>query len=97
MDKEKEKKVVGQLSANFGVARYSGLLSSRLKARYEKISHTLLRKEAEREKLRTWRERQILFTGKDPLICPICKKEMKLVKVAFFSSEEEKVVVYKPS
>lgn len=46
------------------------------------------------EKLRTWRERQIVFTGKDPLICPICKKEMKLVGVAFFSSKEEKIVVY---
>ena len=84
------------LPPNFRVVRYSGLLSSRLKARYEKITHRLLRKEAEREKLRSWRERQILFTGKDPLVCPICKIEMKLVEVAFFSSKEEKIVVYEP-
>lgn len=84
------------LPPNFRVVRYSGLLSSRLKARYEKITRRLLRKEVEREKLRTWRERQILFTEKDPLICPLCKKEMKLVEVAFFSSKEEKIVVYEP-
>jgi len=76
--------------------RYYGLLSSRLKGRYKKRISKLLRKEVEREKLKGWRERQILFTGKDPLICPICGREMELVEFAFFSSKEGKVVVYKP-
>ncbi len=84
------------LPPNFRIVRYSGLLSNRLKGKYEKVIHRLLRKEAEGEKLRRWRERQILFTGKDPLICPVCGKEMKLVEVAFFSSEKGKIVVHKP-
>lgn len=84
------------LPPNFRVVRYYGLLSRRLKGRYKKIIHRLLRKEVEREKLKGWRERQILFTGKDPLLCPICGKEMKLVEVGFFSSKEEEIVVYKP-
>jgi len=65
--------------------RYYGLLSSRLKGRYKKRISKLLRKEVEREKLKGWRERQILFTGKDPLICPICGREMELVEFAFLS------------
>jgi hypothetical protein len=84
------------LPPNFRVVRHYGLLSSRLKGRYEKMIRRLLRKETEREKLRRWRERQTLFTGKDPLLCSICGKEMKLVEVAFFSSKEEKIVVYEP-
>jgi len=84
------------LPPNFRVVHYCGLLSSRLKGRYEKITHRLKRLEVEREKLKGWRERQILFTGKDPLICPICGKETKLVEVAFLSSKEGKIVIYEP-
>lgn len=84
------------LPPNFRVVRYGGLLSSRLKDRYEKIIHRLSRCEAEREKLKGWRARQILFTGKDPLICLTCGNEMKLVEVAFLSSKEGEMVVYEP-
>ena len=84
------------LPPNFRVARYSGLLSNRLRGKFGKLINKLSRKENEREKLSQWRQRQILFTGKDPLICPICGKEMKLVEVAFFSSKEKDIVVYNP-
>lgn len=33
----------------------------------------------------TWRIRQTLFKGRDPLRCPICQSEMKLIAIAFKS------------
>ena len=48
-------------------------------------------------KLAYWRERLISFTGKDPLRCPICRREMKLVEVAYFSSKSGSLALYHPT
>jgi len=84
------------LPPNFRVVRYYGLLSSKLKRNFEKILDKLARKSKEKEKFINWRKRQIAFTGKDPFICPICKKEFQLIEIGFFSTKENKLIVYQP-
>ena len=63
----------------FNVIRHFGLLASRVKTPYKEITDRLLPSPAETEKTPTWRERQTLFQGKDPLVCRICQKVMRLV------------------
>ena len=63
----------------FNVIRHYGLLASRVKSVYEKITDKLLGKIPSIEPLKSWRERQTDFLGEDPLVCKICKKVMVFV------------------
>jgi ssDNA-binding Zn-finger/Zn-ribbon topoisomerase 1 len=44
-------------------------------------------------RLLSWRERQTKFRKRDPLICPLCGKEMILKEMAFWSFLGELVVI----
>ena len=55
----------------------SGILANRVKNAYQKLTEKLLGAAPDVEKAKTWRERQELFHGKDPLRCRICNKIMK--------------------
>ena len=58
------------------------MIASRIKTRYKKITDQLFG-QLNVKKSKTWRERQIEFTGKDPLVCKICNAVMK--KVDYYS------------
>jgi len=61
----------------FNVIRHYGILANRVKKVYQKLTDKLLGVAPDIEKAKTWRERQELFHGKDPLRCRICNKIMK--------------------
>jgi len=63
----------------FNVIRHYGLLASRIKTIYKKITDKLLDKAFGVKSAKTWRERQTAFRGEDPLICKICQKVMRFV------------------
>ena len=61
----------------FNVIRHYGILANRVKKAYQKLTEKLLGTAPDVEKAKTWRERQELLHGKDPLRCRICNKIMK--------------------
>ncbi|MBF8274822.1 MAG: Transposase zinc-binding protein [Magnetococcales bacterium] len=63
----------------FNVIRHYGLLASRVKAAYRKLTDKLLPPSAEVKPASDWRERQTAYRGKDPMICSICGKVMAFV------------------
>ena len=65
----------------FNVIRHYGLMASRVKTKYKKITDKLLGMAANVKEATTWRERQKEFRGEDPLLCKICQKVMVLVSV----------------
>jgi len=82
---------------HFRVVRYYGALASRTKALFKGIWKKLFRKMKEVAKFDRWRERIISFTGKDPLRCPLCQREMELVEVAYFESKPGSLALYHPA
>lgn len=69
---------------HFRVVRYYGALATRTKPLFKRILGKLFRIMKQITKLAHLRECLISFTGKDPLRCPLCQREMKLVEVAYF-------------
>ncbi len=65
----------------FNVIRHHGLLASRVKTAYKKITDKLLGKASGVKPAQDWRERQTAFRGKDPLLCRICQRVMVFVSV----------------
>jgi hypothetical protein len=66
----------------FNVIRHYGLVASRVKSIYKKITDTLLGTTASATTPKastTWRERQTDFRKKDPLVCGICNRVMEFV------------------
>lgn len=74
------------LPPQFRVIRYYGLLANRVSKRFKKIISRLLRYIQNIPIFPNWRQRQLKLTGIDPLLCPVCGKEMILREIAFFSS-----------
>ncbi len=64
----------------FNVIRHYGIIASRVKTAYKKITDKLLGAASAIKKFRNWRERQAQLRGQDPMICKICQRTMKLVK-----------------
>ncbi|MBF0368935.1 MAG: transposase, partial [Magnetococcales bacterium] len=65
----------------FNVIRHYGILASRVKSIYKTITDKLLGNLPGVERTPDWRERQMAFKGRDPLVCRICQKVMKLVSI----------------
>ena len=65
----------------FNVIRHYGLMASRVKTTYKKITDKLLGMAADVKAATTWRERQTEFRGEDPLLCKICQRVMVFVAV----------------
>ncbi len=63
----------------FNVIRHYGILASRVKTAYKKITDKLLGKAAGVKAALNWQERQTAFRGNDPLLCRICKRAMVFV------------------
>ena len=63
----------------FNVIRHYGLVASRVKTTYKKITDTLLGTLASIQSPKTWRERQTAFREEDPLVCRICNRVMEFV------------------
>lgn len=74
------------LPPQFRVIRYYGLLANRVSKKFKGIISNLLRYIQNIPPFPNWRQRQLKLTGLDPLLCPVCGKEMILREVAFFSS-----------
>ncbi|MCL0064165.1 transposase [Dehalococcoidia bacterium] len=82
---------------HFRVVRYFGVLATKTKAFFKRILKKLFRRMKQMTDFASWRERLISFTGKDPLRCPICQQEMKLVEVTYFSRKSGSLALYHPS
>ncbi len=82
---------------NFRVVRYYGALATRTKPLVEKLLKKLARRMKQMIKFDSWRRRLADFTGKDPLRCPICQREMELVEVAYYSRKKGSLVQYHPT
>ena len=82
---------------HFRVVRYYGVLANKIKPWFKRVLGKLFRRIKQVSKLVCWRERLISFTGKDPLRCPICRREMKLVEVAYFESKSGSLALYHPA
>lgn len=76
----------------FRMIRYYGLLASRTRAKWQTFFRRWLFLK-HKMRLLSWRERQIAFRKKDPLLCPRCGKEMVLQEVAFRGLLGELVVI----
>ena len=63
----------------FNVIRHYGLIASRVKSKYKKITDKLLHFAKGVKKSKNWRERQTQYRGEDPLLCKICKRVMQFV------------------
>ena len=63
----------------FNVIRHYGLLASRVKTAYKKITDKLLGMASGVKTAQNWQERQTAFKGNDPLLCRICQKTMVFV------------------
>lgn len=63
----------------FHVIRHYGLLASRVKSKFKKITDKLLATPPCIKKSENWRERQTTFQGNDPLLCKICQRTMRFV------------------
>lgn len=63
----------------FNVIRHYGLLASRVKTAYKKITDKLLGMAPGVKAVQNWQERQTAFRGNDPLLCRICQKTMVFV------------------
>jgi len=70
------------LSHHFRVVGYYGAFASRIKPFFKKVPKKLCRRMNQMIKGDSWRQRLIAFTGKDPLCCPICQRQLGLVEVA---------------
>ena len=63
----------------FNLIRHYGLMASRVKSAYKKLTDKLLKKPPPVKAALDWRDRQTAFRGKDPLVCTVCQKVMKFV------------------
>jgi hypothetical protein len=71
-------------------------LANRTKRLFKKALKKLFRRMNQMIEFDSWRHRIMAFTGKDPLRCPICQREMKLVEVAFLSAKSGCLAHYYP-
>lgn len=85
------------LPQHFRVVRYYGALATRTKPLIKKVLKKLSRRMQQMVKFESWRQRLSKFTGKDPLRCPICQREMELVEVAYFSRKRGSLVYWHPT
>jgi len=81
---------------HFRQVRYYGALATRTKPLFKKVLSRVFSRMKEMAKFTRWRERITSFTGKDPLRCPICQREMELVEVAYFSRRLGSLAFYHP-
>ena len=63
----------------FNLIRHYGIMASRVKKIYHKLTDTLLGARPRVEEAKSWDQRQEDFKGINPLICPICKITMIFV------------------
>lgn len=72
---------------HFRLIRHYGLLHNPVKKKYLPLLQYLFGQIKSFIKKTAWRLRQKLHRHDDPLLCPICGKEMKLVEIAFWSKK----------
>jgi len=73
---------------HFRVVRYYRALATRTKSLFKKILGKLFRRMIQISKKPAHLKRTFIsLTGKNPLRCPLCQREMKLVEVAYFSKQ----------
>jgi len=85
------------LPENFRMVRYYGVLSNRTRGKLLNVVFKLFGKQNKFVKFQTWRERVLANTGNDPLLCPVCQKQMQLVEVAYFSPTLNSLEHYYPT
>jgi len=84
------------LPDNFRQIRYYGILANRVKTSLKEIFLKLLKRKRYFLEVLPWRERQKLYRGYDPLLCPKCGKQMKLVEIATFSQKAKSLTYFQP-
>lgn len=64
----------------FNVIRHYGIIASRVKSKYKKLTNNLLGILKGIKKSQNWQQRQKQYRGEDPLICKTCNRPMSFVK-----------------
>lgn len=82
------------LPNNFRQIRYYGILANRVKTSLKRIFLKLLKRKKCFLEILSWRERQKLYRGSDPLLCPKCGKQMKLIEIATFSQKTKSLTYF---
>ena len=78
----------------FRMVRHYGILSNAKKSELLPIAFSLLDQATKKQpKWLLWRERQKEYLHHDPLLCPVCKKEMVLTEFAFWSKRNDSLYI----
>ena len=73
---------------NFKIIRNYGLIANKVIKKYQEILSVVLKSVKQTViKFYNWAERQTQLIGKNPLLCPVCNREMMLVEFAYFSQK----------
>ena len=65
----------------FNVIRHYGIIASRVKTKYKKITDKLCGRASGVKKFKNWQQRQAEYrNGQNPLVCTICQRAMEFVK-----------------
>lgn len=81
------------LPNNFLQIRNYGILANQVKTSLKRVFLKLLKRKKYFLEVLSWRERQKLYRGSDPLLCPKCGKQMKLIEIATFFQKAKSLTV----
>ena len=72
---------------NFPMIRYCGIFANRWKKQYIALARLALKQpiiySSDKPKTHSWAERQMNYTGVNPLYCPNCNQELTLLGTVF--------------
>lgn len=84
---------------HFRQIRYAGIFASRVRTTSLTLARKLLNQIKKLScKILSWRDRKIMFSGRDPLSCPICGSTMFLTTIGYFNKNNQliEILVHSP-
>jgi hypothetical protein len=68
-------------------SRWCGIFSNRWKKQYLALARSALKQQfiidSEKQSIPCWAERQMNYTGRNPLLCPFCNQELTFIGTVF--------------
>jgi hypothetical protein len=72
---------------HFPMIRWCGIFANRWKKQYLALARSALKQpfivDSEKQSTPRWAERQMNYTGRNPLLCPFCKTELTFIGTVF--------------
>jgi len=79
---------------HFRQIRYAGIFASRVRTTTLTLARKLLNQIKKLScNIRSWRDRTLMYSGRDPLACPFCDKIMTLTTIGFFNKNNQLVEI----